>query len=82
MNMKLLAGLAVAITLASAMTFVGLSSKMGGATAGAGEPTVVPGLPPTTVDTTPDPSATSGLATMKSQVKVGGDVIKTSVTVK
>lgn len=82
MNMKLLAGLAVVITLASAMTFIGLSSKTRGSavpatkTSSSSVQAVMPAA------TAGDPAATSGEASLNTQVKVGGDVVKTTVTVE
>lgn len=82
MNMKLLAGLAVAITLASAMTFVGLSTKT---SRSAAEPVVPASQAPVSkppVQQSPNPEASSGTASVTTSVKAGGDQVKASVTVK
>ena len=80
MNMKLLAGLAVAITLASAMAFVGLSTKTSQAPAAA-TPTLAPVVTEARVQSAPNPSATSGTAQVGVGVKAGGDSVRTSVTI-
>ena len=82
MNMKLLAGLAVAITLASAMAFVGLSTKTSQSSATPVDSTSQVLAPKPLVQKGPNPEASSGTASVTASVKAGGDQVKTSVTVK
>ena len=80
MNMKLLAGLAVAITLASAMAFVGLSTKARNSPPQAAAPPSAPMEEPAAQPSASE-TATSGEVVIRSSVKAGGDLIKTSVNV-
>ena len=79
MNMKLLAGLAVVITLASAMTFVGLATKPV-------EPVAISDIAPASVPAAPkaaiNPNVTSGAATVDTKVKIIDNTVKTKVMVE
>ena len=77
MSMKLLAGLAVAITLASAMTFVGLSTR---SAEPAAESSVAPA--PTVPRAIQNPEVSSGTAAVDTKVKIIDNTVTTKVTVE
>ncbi len=82
MNMKLIAGLAVAITLASAMTFTSLLSASKNAPEEAGA-AVAPraGGSPTMGSSAPAPYPVSTESNVTATLKVGGDVATATVEV-
>lgn len=83
MDLKLLTALAVAITMVSAMTFVGIYSNA----------SKEEEAPVATVQTLnmpssssfvqkPSPNTTTGSANISTSVEIGGDDVATSVTIK
>jgi len=80
MNMKALAGLAVFVALASAMTFVGLYSSKVQSEAVHSEIGSTPGVPAGS-PVIPSKDATEGSASVKTSVTAGGMPVNTSVQV-
>ena len=80
MNMKLLSGLAVAIALISAMTFVGVYAANQDAPEGSTN-VETPGTS-STGQQKPSGDTTTGSADVQASVEVGGDDVQASVIVQ
>ena len=82
MNMKLLTGLAVAITLASAMSFVGLATRHSSTEPTAEQPTHLTERSGSESVELPSPNDSVGPADVKTSVNIIDKNVKTTLDIK